>query len=282
MTAAGGGTVRRIEAASFPDIEIVSAAGSFPVFKQVAPTALSVDESYQRNLSERSRTLIRKLTANWDWRAFKPPVVVLIGDGYHVIDGQHTAIAAATRGEPLIPVMVVDAPTIADRAFAFVRQNRDRITVTPAQMHQALVAAGDEDALTLVQVCERAGVRLLRQPPGLGNFKVGDFMGVTTLKGIIGRRFPIGAGRILRICVAAKMAPITAAIARAVECLVFEPAYVGKAGDDEIALVIRSFDAVGDATATEFARKYRIPQWRGLAVELFKRIEERGLVRSAA
>ncbi len=64
----------------------------------VKPSTLLVDERYQRGLSERSIKLIRKIVSEWDWRAFKPPVVVDVGAGLEVIDGQHTAIGAATHG----------------------------------------------------------------------------------------------------------------------------------------------------------------------------------------
>lgn len=80
-----------------------------------------------------------------------------------MIDGQHTAIAAASHPDiALIPVMVVEAVDQAERAGAFIGHNRDRLNITPMQMHYAAVAAGDEDALTVEQVCARAGVKILR------------------------------------------------------------------------------------------------------------------------
>jgi hypothetical protein len=39
--------------------------------------------------------------ANWDWRRFKPPVVARTATGLEVIDGQHTAIAAASHPDVL-------------------------------------------------------------------------------------------------------------------------------------------------------------------------------------
>lgn len=166
-------TLRPIQKMQLPGIEPAKLGKVEPVFERAKPETLHVDETYQRNLSERSVTLIRRIVANWDWARFKPPVVVRApGKKFHVIDGQHTAIAAASHPEiDSIPVMVVDAPNVEDRARAFIGHNRDRITVTPNQLYIAAVAAGDPDAVTVQQVCERAGVRILRLPPGGGGLQ---------------------------------------------------------------------------------------------------------------
>src|SRR4051812_39902397 len=81
-------------------------------FEDVDPTRLYVDDQYQRALSRKSHALIRKIVANWDWGRFKPPVVAEEEYGFDVIDGQHTAIAAASHpGITKIPVMIIEAPT---------------------------------------------------------------------------------------------------------------------------------------------------------------------------
>ena len=74
---------------------------------------------------------------NWDWNQFKPPVCVEDDDlRLHVIDGQHTSIAAATHNAlqnftvpkqnseriGRIPVIVVEASSIEARAKAFIGQ----------------------------------------------------------------------------------------------------------------------------------------------------------------
>jgi hypothetical protein len=104
---------------------------------------------------------VREIIANWDWSKFKPPVVVEVDNGFHVIDGQHTAIAAASHPDVRrIPVMVVEAGSVQARAAAFLGHNRNRISITPLQLFHASVAAGDPDALTAQQVCDRAGVKI--------------------------------------------------------------------------------------------------------------------------
>src|SRR6185437_3072554 len=114
-----------------------------PMVEWMAPTDLLVDDAYQRGLGPKSVDLIRRIVEHWDWRRFKPPIVAWTEAGFEVIDGQHTAIAAASRPDiAKIPVMVVVATAMTDRAQAFVGHNRDRLNVSPMQLHHAMVAAG--------------------------------------------------------------------------------------------------------------------------------------------
>src|ERR1700733_5696381 len=79
-----------------------------PVFEWADPRMLQVEASYQRNLSEKSITLIRRIAAGFDWAHLKPPVCARDADKkLFCIDGQHSAIAAVSRGVEKIPVMIV-------------------------------------------------------------------------------------------------------------------------------------------------------------------------------
>lgn len=102
---------RTIQPLDLPNLTPGGISSARPQFQWVAPTSLLVDEVYQRNLSRGSIELIRKIVARWDWNRFKPPVVAMTDEGLEVIDGQHTAIAAATHPEITeIPVMLAEAP----------------------------------------------------------------------------------------------------------------------------------------------------------------------------
>tara|TARA_R110002020_G_scaffold185004_2_gene382479 strand:+ start:592 stop:1251 length:660 start_codon:yes stop_codon:yes gene_type:complete len=211
-------TLRTIRPLRLPDVAAKAPDTTPPTMVLLRPESLVVDERYQRNLSERSLRLIRKIVTGWDWRAFKPPVVVMVGDEMHVVDGQHTAIAAATH--PMIeeiPVMVVAAAEMADRAIAFVKHNRDRITATPTQLHYALIEAGDEEAMTIAAVCEQVGVRVLKNPPANTSFAAGDTVAVATMHAIMNRHYRIGLRKVLEICANAKLAPVSQAAMLAVE-----------------------------------------------------------------
>lgn len=266
--------LRPVAGLKFPDIEPGGADMAKPEYAEVEPTSLLVDETYQRNLSERSRVLIRRLVASWDWRAYKPPSVVRVGDDLHVIDGQHTAIAAASH--PLvgkIPVLIVDAPEQSGRAAAFVKLNRDRISVTQTQLHHALVQAGDEDAVTMAQVCERAGVRILKAPPGNGYWEIGDAVTVTTIKALISRRHAMGARRVLEILVKAKMAPLSMAAIRAVEALLFEPEYAASVDPEDLATALRDNLGEVEREARHFAAEHGARHWRALTAILFRKLK---------
>lgn len=261
---------RAIEALALPNTARAVISGAPPVMRMVNPTDLYVDESYQRGLSDRSARLIQKIVAEWDWSAFKPPIVVEIDERLEVIDGQHTAIAAVSHGEiHEIPVLVAQAPDLAGRANAFVRHNRDRIQVTPTQLHNAMVAAGDDDAVTVDQVCARSGVRILRNPPQMGRFRPGETLAIVTVRSLINRRHAIGARKVLEVCASAQLAPVSADMIKAIECLLFAEEYKGEIDPERIVLVL---NAMGDALleeAARFAAERKMPRWRALASTIF-------------
>ncbi|MDW9773041.1 hypothetical protein GOA89_14905 [Sinorhizobium meliloti] len=236
----------------------------------VSPSELWVDESYQRGLSDRSMRLIRKIVGEWDWTAFKPPVVVEVEGRLQVIDGQHTAIGAVTHGGiEQLPVLVVTAERQEMRAQAFVRHNRDRIQVTPTQLHTALVAAGDEDALTIAQVCARAGVTILKNAPPFARFKPGETMAISTVAALVNRRHAAGARRVLETCVKGGAAPVSAAMIRAVEHLLFAKEYAGEIDSERIALLISSRLSTLEQEAQRFATERKMPLWRALASVIY-------------
>lgn len=262
--------MRAIEPLQLPDVTPAILDGKPPELRLVEPSALYVDERYQRNLSERSIKLIRKIVTGWSWTAFKPPIVVEIDDRFEVIDGQHTAIAAVTHGGiDLLPILIVEAAALESKASAFVRHNRDRIQVTPMQLHVAMVAAGDEDAVTIDQVCARAGVRILRMPPAMGRYDVGDTMAISTIRSLVSRRHAKGGREVLEVCVKAGCAPVSAAAIKAVEHLLHAPEYKGEIDAERIALVLSANASTIHAEAERFAAERRVPLWRALASVIF-------------
>lgn len=260
-------TKRRIAALRLPDVTPAAISGQPPSVRLVSPSELHVDDSYQRGLSERSVRLIRKIVAEWDWSAFKPPICVEIEGRLEVVDGQHTAIAAVTHGNIAeIPIMVTEAAELAGRASAFVRHNRDRIQVTPTQLHSAMVAAGDEDALTIDQVCARADIRILRNPPPNSRFVPGDTVAISTIRSLVNRRHAAGARRVLDCCRATNAAPVSADLIKAVECLLFAAEYQNEIDADRIVLVVA---ALGNGLLGEterFATVTRARDAHGLVI----------------
>nr|WP_185985613.1 DUF6551 family protein [Aureimonas mangrovi] len=261
--------MRAIEPMSLPDLAPAAVPEWRPEFRWVDPRILLVDDAYQRGLSSRSVSLIRRVVGQWSFAAFKPPVVVDVEGSLHVVDGQHTAIAAASHPEIVtIPVMVIEAAAANARADAFVRHNRDRIAVTPMHLHHAMVLAGDEDAQTIAQVCERAGATILRHPPN-GRYRVGDTMAVGSIRSLVERRHAMGARRVLQLCVEAGLAPIAAGHIKAVERLLFAKEYAGTISEATIKAALGDLSRI-ERDAARFAAEHRVPIWRGLASVIFQ------------
>ncbi len=262
--------LRTVTALNLPDVKRCEIDNEPPSLRLVHPASLCIDESYQRGLSERSIRLIRKIVSEWSWTAFKPPVVVDVDGHLEVIDGQHTAIAAVTHGGiENLPVLIVKADSHETRASAFVRHNRDRIQVTATQLHNAMVAAGDEDALTVAQVCERAGIKILRNPPPMAKFKPGETLAVSTIKSLVSRRHAAGARKVLDVCKATGAAPVPAHMIKAVEHLLFQKEYEGSIDGERIGLVINAKGETLDKEAQRFAMERKIPFWRAYASVIF-------------
>ena len=158
--------LRPIKPVSIRDLlpSSIIATDNEPEFKWIEPTKLFVEERYQRNLSEKSITLIRRIIKDFSWSRLKPPICAWGTENrLYVIDGQHTAIAAASHPKiKKIPVMIVEANTIRERASSFMGHNRDRLAVTPAQMFYSAVAAEDQTALILKSACDETGACIVR------------------------------------------------------------------------------------------------------------------------
>lgn len=262
--------LRRIQPLPFPD-KIVPDLGERPELLWVAPTDLFVDETYQRDLKANSYRLIAKMRREFSWNRMKPPIVVRAPDGFHVIDGQHTAIVAATLKLPEIPVFVVAASAIDERARAFVGHNTDRVIIQPLDIFRALVASGDEDALTVQGVMDRAKVRL-RQISPTCILAEGDTMAIGTIRKLVKKRGPMLARQVLETLVDAKRIPITAPEIGAAEQLLCEG---DKRPDREsLALVIRISGDEGLSAAQAHARVTKMPVWRILADRWRKAIEQ--------
>jgi hypothetical protein len=128
---------------------------------------LHVDRTYQREIGERGTAHINRIVAAFNWNCYQPIVVSARDDGrYAVIDGQHRLEAA--RRHPLIdelPCYVIQAPDVAAQARIFVSLNTDRLSLTSQHKFWAAHAAGEPAAVSLVGICEAAGVKVLRSPP---------------------------------------------------------------------------------------------------------------------
>jgi hypothetical protein len=223
-------------------VEKAKIDGARPSLEWMDPRSLVVETDYQRDLAPRSVTMIRKIVANWSWAKIKPAICVKVGNRIAVIDGQHTVIAAVSRGDiEKIPVMIVKADTVKERAAAFISQNRDRLALTPMHLHYAALAAGDEIAVAVDEACRKAKVTILRQSRGLdGKYRVGETFAIGIISTIVAKVGVNAGARVLRVLVDAKRAPLSAHEIRAVRDLLFDPEYKGKFDTYDLVTLIRS------------------------------------------
>lgn len=263
--------LRKIKPIPLAGLKPASFDGERPSLKWLAPTDLLVDGTYQRDLSERSVRLIRRMCENFSWNRLKPPIVVQVGNAsLHVIDGQHTAIMAATIGIPQIPVYVVKADSIDERARAFVGHNSDRVAVSQFDIYRALVASGDPDATDVSNVCKRAGVRIRYISPS-SVIAEGDTAAIGVVRALVKRRGVIPARKVLQCLVKGKCAPIAAAQILAAENVICVERV---AVDLEVlAAVIRVDGPEGLAKAHAKSKADRILFWRALANRWLHRLD---------
>ncbi|MGA0595427.1 hypothetical protein [Enterovirga sp. CN4-39] len=253
-----------------------------PELTWISPADLVVDEAYQRDLSDRSVKLIRRIVEAWDWRRFKPPIVTWTDEGLEVIDGQHSATAAVCHpGIDTIPVVVVEATERQDRASAFIGHNRDRIGVTAAQMQVAAVAAGDKDALAVEAACRLANVRLLRVPPSRGDYQPGETIAAGQIGLLVKKRGVEKAAEILTVLALAGFAPIQASHIKAVEQILTDEEAPVRPED-----LTRAVMALGMGPAEKeaklFAGTHNVPLWRGLVAVWLQALKKRRRPAAAA
>ncbi|RWE26629.1 MAG: hypothetical protein EOS41_05715 [Mesorhizobium sp.] len=259
-----------------------------PICELVDPQTLFVDGAYQRSIGENGLRQIRRMIQRFCWTRFKPPICAY---GRHegrtvlmVLDGQHTAIAAASNPNiGRIPVMIVEAPETAAQAAAFVGQNTDRLGVTPLQLHQAAVVAQDEDALTVEQVCQRAGVAVLKGPAGNGRYRARETIAVNTISGLVQRQTAMGARRILEVLANAELAPITGHHIRAAEFLMTDRDYCLKFEPSDLTVAIGELFLSAEDDAKVFCHGHSgVPFWKALAVTWFRKTKKKRHLRVAA
>jgi hypothetical protein len=263
--------LRPIKPMIFPDLKPASFDGEKPSLKWVAPTDLLIDATYQRDLSERSIRLIRRMIEKFAWNRLKPPIVVQAGPAsLHIVDGQHTAIVAATLGIPQIPIFVVRADTVDERARAFVGHNSDRVVVSSFDIYRALLASGDPDAMDVDNVCRRAGVRIRVISPSSA-IAEGDTAAVGLIRGLVKRRGVIPARKVLQCLVKAKRAPITGAEIIAAERIICDERKDIDAEMLTAAIRVEGNDGLSKAIVK--AKADRSPIWREVANRWLRRLD---------
>lgn len=127
---------------------------------------------------------------------------------------------------------------------------------------------------------ERAGITILKNPPGMGAFKPGETLSITTITALVNRRGALKARQILEVIGKAKLAPVSAAIIKASEALMCDREYAEHVDPEDLTTVIRAGANDAEGEARVFAAAHNVPLWKALAAILFKRCR-RGRRRAA-
>jgi hypothetical protein len=239
-----------------------------PIFGWADPKALLVENEYQRELSKASITLIRKIAAEFDWLHIKPVVCARgSNDKLCVIDGQHTAIAAASRGVPKVPVIIVEAKEIKKRAGAFVSHNTNRLNITPMQLFYSRKASGDAQAIATDRVARSVGVNICHSYPPNGLWRVGDTVAISAIERLVVRLREENAARVLKTLVAAKRGPVVCHEILAVEAVLYDSSLGWKHSAFDLVTVIRSksIDAWRRPVLSRTEAGKLVRLWQGVA-----------------
>lgn len=185
--------------------------GAAPEIVHLTLAQLVVNDDYQRGLSKSSLSRIRKMAKEWSWNSYKAVSVAATDDPnlYEVVDGQHTAMAAASNGHVhILPCLLMSAETIAEKAKGFVGINTAKVSLTKANIYKAQVAAEDPTALMVHRALQATECRVLEMPPTKGKYAVGDTMAIGTLLSIAQTRGEERLTTLLEMCKAGGCIPI--------------------------------------------------------------------------
>lgn len=239
-----GAPVRQVQA-----LQTISASaeqrgkvGPPPSVRLVDPASLRIEGAYQRDLSKKSIKLLRKIVSGWDWAKFKPPICAERDHGLVIIDGQHTALGAATLGIAKLPVLVVSAGQIEARADSFVAHNRDRIAMSPFQIFHAMVVAGDPTANAVLRAAQATGAIIPRNMPARGKSRPGHIIAIRDIQRCAEVDGIDTVERIFKIAVGAEAAPLGVTGTRALRVLLTVAYFseIAKMPDSRIANALKS------------------------------------------
>lgn len=196
-----------------------------PKISWIPVDRLVIDEGYQRAIGKRGRQNIVRLIQGWDWNCYKPLSVAPVEgrDGfYEVVDGQHSAIAAATHGAiELLPALVLSARSRAEKASAFLGINRDRVTLTAFALFRARLASGEPVAVEVGDALDQAGVVLVEslQAVSPGDTTTVRTAAVGTLSTLVRRGGGALLARLLAVAVAGRARIVPAGLLMGLEAV---------------------------------------------------------------
>ncbi|MEC9433990.1 MAG: ParB N-terminal domain-containing protein [Pseudomonadota bacterium] len=263
------------ELAPLPEVERpadLAEPGALPALRWIPVASLLISRDYQRPAdSPAAVRAIAAMAAGWDWAKVGAIVVAPMPEGerYEVIDGQHRAAAALARGDiHELPAVVIAPRDAQARPDAFLGINRARRGLSPLDIFWASAEAGEGVACAVMQGAEAAGARILRRPSDAGrnDLSPGATTAVGALQSVARDKGKAGVARVLRIAIAAGLAPVLTLHVQTIAELVWGEEF--DMADDVVANAIAdAWDDMRDAA--DLARlESGQPLRRCMAVEL--------------
>lgn len=248
--------------------------GEVPAIDWIDKTLIDVDGAYQRGLDE---ARVQKIVDWFAWDSFGAIVVAPAEGGrYHAIDGQHRLEAAKRHPKvTVLPAVVITGRGIVAEAETFVNVNGARKNVSALEMHWAALAAEDPEALTVKQVTERAGVKLMRYPGHNAKYAVNETVAIGAIRNLIDQRGAMRARQALEVLVAANLAPITGMQIKGVDLLLTDPEFADQIEPDSITEAIRGHAVGMETEANAFAATHRLPKAKAFASVWFRRCRKK-------
>lgn len=143
-----------------------SLTDSRPELKYIKVTSLYIPTDYQRSTKSRaSQNNIAKIKNDFNWAQFGALVVCPLKGSkppqFGIIDGQHRYNAALSRGDiQELPCVVIEERMMIDQAKSFIAINEDRVPLHLLHKYQAMITAGDQDALTMQAILKKCSITI--------------------------------------------------------------------------------------------------------------------------
>lgn len=246
--------------------------GPLPDLDWVDKTLIDVDPAYQRKLDENR---VQRILDWFSWRSFGALVLSKTEGGrYHAIDGQHRLEAALRHPKvALLPCTIIEADGAQGEAEVFVAVNRDRKNISALDRYWAELAAKDDEAVTIAQVVERAGVTIARHPSP--SYEPGHTVAIIAIRTIVDKWGAMRGRQILEVCANAKMAPIRGEFIRAAEMLITDPEFNEAVEPEALSEALAGNDVEMMLDARAFAKTHRMPIGKALASVWFRKTRKK-------
>lgn len=253
------------DAPAYPD------PGEVPVLDWLDVALIDVEPMYQRPLD---MGRVDEIALSFSWRSFGAIVVVPQETGrYHATDGQHRLEAAKKHPAVThVPAVIVKAEDVHAEAGIFVDINKNRKNVSALELFFAKLTAQDDDATTVYQVCQKAGVRIPKHP---GDYRPGDTVAVAAVQALIDKHGAMRARERLQALVAARFAPITAAHIKAIDMLLTDSEFADQITIDDLTTALTVHGNMVEIDAKRFAQTHRVPLWKATANVWFQKTKKR-------